>query len=113
MGGTGDSPGVKEIGGGVGPVSPVEGVRDLVAAGIGSGCGVAVLRAGDAGSRPGWGEGDLRDGQIVVAEVDVGDAAVRDIDYVIAEPRRVGLGSVVLADLAHHIGAAGKILELI
>jgi len=113
MGGTGDGPGVEEAGGGVAPVSPVEGVRDLVATGIGAGCGVAVLRAGDAGSRSGGGEGDLRDRQIVVAEVDAGDAAIRDIDYVIAEPRRVGLSPIGLVDLAHSIGAAGQIVELI
>jgi len=113
MAGTGDGPGVEEAGGGVAAVSPVEGVRDLVAAGIGAGGGVAIFSAGDAGSRSGWGEGDLRDGQIVVAEVDAGDAAVSDIDYVIAQPRRVGLSPVVLADLAHPIGAAGEILELI
>ena len=59
------------------------------------------------------GEGDIRDRQIVVAEVDAGDISISDIDYVIAQPCGVGLGPVGLADLTHLIGAAGQILELI
>ena len=42
------------------------------------------------------GEGDIRGGQKAVAEVHAGDAAVNDIDYVIAQPCRVGLSPVGL-----------------